>query len=406
MKTIFKFLFLVITGRLRPAYHIIRDLRLSTKLAFIGMGLASYVVHQYPRELYVLGERGYFAALLVAQGSGDRIRLSESAQKNLAGLIGTLQADHTLHPKDLRPEKDASGWSTAQSLVAVGNLARVDAAQVRDYYAKLIDGDCGCWREEKKRQPHTGATGWIVFAMSEYGIELPPRTLSYLLEAQGAEGWWALHPATTDPRHASTYATAWATLALCTQITGRTGVAMHSEAGRIKPAVDKALDWLAKREIEQSAHWHDYPANSPQLKSASISGLVLHVKRKCGVEQDLPRQHRQWLSGMPAVIANAGTAEFSNMMLPLNNGVTEFDRTRHYVLQWTMIATVDAYANGSLIQRAATQQWLERILTPALVSEEVRKQSWVSAELLYALRHLSNHLDRPSRSGNGPQPTK
>ena len=129
--------------------------------------------------------------------------------------------------------------------------------------------------------------------------------------------------------------------------------------------------------------------------TASISGLILHVMHKCGETGDLERLHRQWLTAIPVSVDNAGVAEFSNVMLPLDNGVTEFDRTRNYVLQWTLIVTVDAYADGSLLQRAAARQWLERILKPGLASPEVRKQSWVSAELLYALRHLAEHLDQP-----------
>jgi hypothetical protein len=155
-------------------------------------------------------------------------------------------------------------------------------------------------------------------------------------------------------------------------------------------------------EIQETARWYDYPANAAKMNSASISGLVLHVLAKCGATTHLQRQHRTWLGGMPATIASASTAEVSNVMLTLASGGLDFDRTRNYVLQWTLIATVDAYASGSALQKAAARQWLERILTPALVSEEVRKQTWVGAELLLALSHLAAALDQPLGAGAKP----
>jgi hypothetical protein len=69
------------------------------------------------------------------------------------------------------------------------------------------------------------------------------------------------------------------------------------------------------------------------------------------------------------------------------------------VLQWQLVATVDAFAAGTLAQRAAALQWIEWILTPGLVSPEVRNQNWVSAELLYALKYLQAHV---APSGKGP----
>jgi hypothetical protein len=64
------------------------------------------------------------------------------------------------------------------------------------------------------------------------------------------------------------------------------------------------------------------------------------------------------------------------------------------VLQWALVATVDAYAAGNLAQRAAAVQWIERILKPALLGPEVRSQRWVAAELLFALAHLQAHVVR------------
>lgn len=397
MKTLTKFIFLVITGRMLPAFNILREHRVGAQLTFLALGLVSYVVHQYPRELYSLGERAYFASELITRSNNDGIPLSRTARQNLAQLITTLRAEQSaeFNRRDLGIEKGYVAWTIAQIAVSYGNVPPVDPASVRQFFEKTMDDDCGCWRETPQRQPHTGATGWTVYAMSTLGIPAPSRAVSFLLSLQGPEGWWGLHPTKPEPGSASTYATAWATLALCTQMPLQQKSGSSDDTGRIKAAVDKALAWLMQSEIQDTARWYDYPANGAKMNSASISGLVLHVLAKCGATSQLERQHRKWLDGMPAAIASASTAEVSNVMVTLASGGLDFDRTRNYVLQWTMIATVDAYASGSLLQKAAARQWLERILTPALVSDEVRKQTWVGAELLLALSNLAAALDQP-----------
>jgi hypothetical protein len=95
-------------------------------------------------------------------------------------------------------------------------------------------------------------------------------------------------------------------------------------------------------------------------------------------------------------VTNANTTEVSNTYITPATGGLDFDRTRHYVLQWELVATVDAYAAGDLNQRATALQWLERILIPGLASPEVRNQNWVSAELLYGLRYLQANVAQPA----------
>jgi hypothetical protein len=166
--------------------------------------------------------------------------------------------------------------------------------------------------------------------------------------------------------------------------------------GKIKFAIENSLNWLEKNEIVQAARWMDYPASSPSLKSVSISGLVVHVMRQCGHGD--PSLHRRWLASLPLDVTNANSTELSNTYITPIGGGLDFDRTRHYVLQWQLVATVDAYASGSLGERAAALQWIERILTPSLASPEVRNQSWVSAELLYALRYLQAASVPPAKT--------
>jgi hypothetical protein len=394
MSDIFKFVVYIITGQFPKAFDIVRYLRLGTKLGFVAIGAGSYVVHQYPEQLYSMAERAYYVSVLATGAKSDKIALSQGAQRRLGELITTLQSDHAIELKrrDLGVEQGYNTWAVAQTVVALGDTAGVEAPAIQHFFEANLDKDCSCWRETPQQQPHTGATGWTVFAMSKMGLKAPPQALAFLLSLQSPDGWWPLHPAKAEPKSASTYATAWATLALCSQLPLQDPA--DPGTGKMKFAVENSLNWLEKNEITRSARWLDYPANSPSLKSVSISGLVVHVMQQCGHAD--ARVHRQWLSSLPLEIANANTTEASNTYVTPASGGLVFDRTRHYVLQWELVATADAYAAGDLTQRAAALQWLERILTPGLASPEVRNQNWVSAELLYGLRYLQANVAAPA----------
>src|SRR5262245_32445592 len=393
MSDIFKFVVYVVTGQFPKAFDLVRHLRLGTKLGFVAIGAGSYVVHQYPEQLYSMAERAYYVSALATGAKGDKIPLSQGAQRRLGELIKTLQSDHSIELKrrDLGVEQGYNTWAVAQTVVALGDAVQVEAPAIQRFFEASLDKDCACWRETPQAQPHTGATGWTVFAMSKMGLKAPQPALAFLLSLQSPDGWWPLHPAKAEPKSAATYATAWATLALCSQLPLQDPA--DPGTGKIKFAIENSLNWLEKNEVTQSARWLDYPANSPSLKSVSISGLVVHVMQQCGHRD--ARVHRQWLSSLPLEITNANTTEASNTYITPSGGGLEFDRTRHYVLQWELVATVDAYAAGDMDQRAAALQWLERILAPGLASPEVRNQNWVSAELLYGLRYLQANIAQP-----------
>ena len=165
------------------------------------------------------------------------------------------------------------------------------------------------------------------------------------------------------------------------------------EIAKIDFAVENAANWLAKSRVAGEARWPDYPANTPAIKSASISGLILHVLHTCQSKESIAELDRLWLTNLPVAVTSANETEASNTYITLKNGALDFDRTRHYVLQWSLIATVDAYKSGTLLQRAAALHWIERVLAANLASPEVRNQNWVAAELLYALEYLRAYVE-------------
>lgn len=399
MQDFLTFLFHVITGRFRNAFEVVRHLRIGTQLAFVGLGLGSYAVHQYPKELWLAGERGYYAAMLSVSAQDGAIPLSKGGQQRLAQLIATLERDQVV---ELRRRKLGIGagynaWAVAQMAAGLGPNMPIGASELANFFQATVDRDCNCWRETPQSLPHTGATGWIVYAQAKLGIKTERPVLSFLLSMQSPDGWWALYPAKPDIINAGTYPTAWATLALCSQLPLQKDEP-PADVERLRFAIENALNWLSKNETTQQARWMDYPANTPAIRSASITGLVLHTMKLCGHTEGAADAHRRWLANLPFEVTTANDTEISNTNLYLNNEGLEFDRTRHYVMEWALVGIVDAYASGTPLQRAAALQWIERILKPDLVSPEVRNQRWIAAELQYALRHLQSHV-----RGAGPK---
>lgn len=395
MKEFFAFLFLVITGRFQKAFEQLKAMGLMSKFVFLALGGISYVVHQYPQALWTYAERGYFLTVLVRAPQAPGLPLSSAARSELNGLIATLEGDQAmeLRRRNLGVNQGFNTWAVSQMTVALEEASPVQPAAVKAFFSQNMDKECGCWRETPQKQPHTGATGWTIFALSKLNEKAPAESINYVLSGQSPEGWWALHPATQEPRNASTYATAWATLALCSQLP-----LYEKEAGglseKIKASITSATDWMKRSAFAGEARWYDYPANDPHIKSISLSGLVLHTLHACGSPEMVREADPRWLDALPDGVTDASDTDVSNTYIELAGGELDFDRTRHYKLQWQLVATVDAYAAGNRMQKAAALQWIEAILKPGLASPDVRNKNWVSAELLYALKYLRKNESR------------
>jgi hypothetical protein len=70
-------------------------------------------------------------------------------------------------------------------------------------------------------------------------------------------------------------------------------------------------------------------------------------------------------------------------------------------LSWILAATVKAYPSGSLLQKARTLAWLERVLDdPAVRRADTRDLDWVRAEMLLGLAYAPRDLGE-RQSGPG-----
>ena len=74
------------------------------------------------------------------------------------------------------------------------------------------------------------------------------------------------------------------------------------------------------------------------------------------------------------------------------------DDVRHYPFPWMLRATVEAYANGNVAQRARALLWLEEAFKKPLRAEDFHSEFWTIAETLFALRQVQG-LDSDAKAG-------
>ena len=91
-----------------------------------------------------------------------------------------------------------------------------------------------------------------------------------------------------------------------------------------------------------------------------------------------------------------GESEISKGNVFRTKTVMTVDDSRHYRFPWMLRTTVEAYANGTVAQRARALLWIEEALGAPLRIEDFHNEFWTMSEILFALGHAQAHLDGKS----------
>lgn len=365
--------------------------RIATAATAIALIIAlSIPAFLYPNQTYMTIMR-LPGLVSVYCAPNDEIALSTSARSKLIATIDQLTQELRGSFQQLRASNDASftPWSVAQFSVTLNEQDGLDRDFLSNFFQSRMDRICNCWRETPEKAPHVGATSWVLYSIATHDIEVPLDSVRFLLGLQNEKGWWPLYPAQSLDQNASSYATAWAIIAL-NQLNVR--IRDKELDGQIGRATAKAAAWLMDSHIASRARWYDYPFGTKKVESLSVSGLVLHALHSRLKAKDLVALDAKWIAELPAELGSASESDLTDTYIILRNGALDFDRTRHYRLQWAMIATVDAYANATLFAKAKALAWFELMLRQEIVDEDVLKQNWVSSELVLALTHLRRRV--------------
>jgi hypothetical protein len=111
----------------------------------------------------------------------------------------------------------------------------------------------------------------------------------------------------------------------------------------------------------------------------------------------------EWLDNLPPSVSIDDKYQPNFWMYP-KGGEAQADVFVQITLPWFLIATADAYANGSLSQQIKTLAWIERVLdNDSVMKSDTRPENWWRAELLYAFSYLLKRTEPPTTGFGGSQ---
>ena len=213
-----------------------------------------------------------------------------------------------------------------------------------------------------------------------------------------------MYPATPEEKNASTAATAWTTLALYHQLERK--LVAPEQRVQVAEAIRKATDWLKRRALSGQARWTEYPPEQNFEKGVeyvSVSALVIHTLRAVTGSSEFDAL---WLRDLPQRVPGLAESEISKGGIFRTKTVMTVDDSRHYRFPWMLRTTVEAYANGTVAQRARALLWIEEALGAPLRIADFHNEFWTMSEILFALGDVQAKLDpkgsRPVVSSSAP----
>jgi hypothetical protein len=350
-----------------------------------------------------LGELRYGTSVIEAlpsvwESSETAIPISQQVRDEVRTDLSTLATY-------LRPRIDEMGvlpefnpWAVAQTWAALYGLEPslpTRASTLRAFMTQQRDPSCICWRETDDKLPHTVATAWVLYTLALYDQPAEPGEIAALLDRQGAEGWWAMFPATPDPRNASTAATAWASLALHTQLSHQ--LIPASQQQRAAEAISRADGWLRSHAIPGRARWTEYaPEHVAEVNEdyLAVSGFTMHALRTVA---DISEFDHAWLAELPRRVPGLTESETAKGQVFRSKNQFTLDDVRHYRFPWMLKTTVDAYPNGTNLEKARALVWIEKALDRPLTSTDFRNEIWTIAETVFVLRQIAEPLQAKPR---------
>jgi len=279
-----------------------------------------------------------------------------------------------------------SSWTQAQMVVSLHGQDIVDPQEMGRWF-QAQTGECSCWREFVADPAHTGATSWVFLAYSRMKARPTEQEIEVVLKNQHKPGWWPMFPATDNPWNASTYATSMSIWSL--QELLNAGLIGEAQKPAVTAAISKGRSWLLDNTIAgQPARWKDYPSGIYGQESIAISGLALHALHRTPGAQPVETDVA-WMAKLPKELPKPKEQTSSAQTVITEQNGPVGDPTHHFFLPWVLIATADAYAKGTLAQRAQAARLFHQIPDRReAITRELKDMPWAAAETLIALRYL------------------
>lgn len=295
--------------------------------------------------------------------------------------------------------KDTSiykSWVASQLITSLlgPNTSAYDAAYLEVVAREVRQKGCN-WPEIKEYDDYR-ASAWAVSTLGRLGAinKLPCDPMQFFVTSQLVDGSWSI--VKIDPKlkeYGSTYATCLVLLALHGNVNDPSLSPATKEA--LNKAISRGITWLLETRSKKDNHkavWLDYPNTSEMLKleSKSLSALAIHTLNVLGAAT--PSLNQLWLKNLDlseSKFRNLYDREQTDVFYRVD-GVDYFhDATRHMILPWEIVATVDAYKDGSISQRIHANRWLNDLIPTINITESKTYPNFMRAEMLIGLRYLA-----------------
>jgi hypothetical protein len=291
-------------------------------------------------------------------------------------------------------------WTTSQVLTALnGKAENLPKENILDLYKVQMLDSCCCWSEIDNEMRDIRTTSWAIGGLYRIGwaSSIECDLEEFLLSNQLENGAWSMigmdrYDLSTENfssfKFGSTYAT-------CHALLGLNLIRQVNDDYEIQNAIDKGISWLKSN--NDRVRWKDYPNNNEEavITSKSISGLALHTLNVLGAAS--PEMNQLWLTNLDysdldnPLIYKEQSDVFYRFISADHLRTVHHDATRHFVLPWLIVATVDAYNDGTLEQKAKANLWLSKAVDKTDIIELRKSFPFTKAELLIAFRYLAEN---------------
>lgn len=337
-------------------------------------------------------------ALRVARAGSTGIPLTTGLSQHTSSIRARLLATNS-NDVNLVSSGGITGWSSAQILMAISRpgKATIDEERLIRYIRATRLPGCNCWPElngDDERHAWTFVSGWVMAALARKQVPASAGELAFLLDQQNPDGSWSSIPQQNLSAYASVYTTAWAVIGLLAQ--AEAGLLPDQEtASSARASAKRGAAWLLNNRLS-NARWKSYPNLQSSSISESISGVAMHALH-LAVPEQMEEIDKTWLNSLQDSPVPASTAE-KNYVEIKRGGTLYIDHFEQLTMPWMLIATVDAYVHGTLLQKTRALAWVEGTLShESVANADLQPDNWWRAELLIALNYLSQHDDEKHR---------
>jgi hypothetical protein len=390
-----KFYEKLLSSILDPVATWVLALSLTKRILFLLLVSAGVAGWQYPEV--VKGAAAWSDRVLrVARAGSDGIPLATALRQRNEEVTRRLLTS-VVNDANLLSTGALTGWSAAQALLGIAQpgQASIEEEKLAQYIRATRLKRCACWPElngEDDKRAWTFVSGWVLSALAKKGLPASEGELAFLLTQQNADGSWTSIPVADLPEYASVYTTAWAVIGLLSQSDAGL-ITDPVRAAQAKAAVGRGAAWLLNKR-QANARWKSYPNLQSSSISGSISGLAMHALH-LAVPEQMGEIDKAWLENIPASPLPASLGEVT--YVELKRGTTlQIDHFVQLTMPWMLVATIDAYRSGNILQKTRALTWIEDTLShESTKNADAEQGNWWRAELLIAMNYMQRHTDRP-----------